>query len=104
MVQVAEKENESGHLVIDLLHRLGQMSLELVVGIGGLVDTLLQCRVRVVPRGPHVVGALRHQVVHVGTETLRGRAGACKWKSLFFKKMFHPRPLFHLSFTNEVSE
>jgi hypothetical protein len=49
------------HLIVDLLHGLGQVRLELVVGVGRLMHPLLQGRVGVVPRGPHVVGALRHQ-------------------------------------------
>ena len=67
---VHANHNMSFDLIIDLLHGLGKMGLELVVSVSGLVDALLQCRVRIVPRRPHVVGALRHQVVDVRTEPL----------------------------------
>lgn len=55
-------------LVVDLLHCLGQVGLELVVRVLGFRDSLLQGRVGVGPRAPHVVGAGRDQVVHVGAE------------------------------------
>ena len=64
-------------LVVDLLHRLGQMGLQLVVRVRRLRDALLERRVRVGPRAPHVVGALRHQIVDVTAQALRAGAGAC---------------------------
>ena len=64
-------------LVIDLLLRLGEVRLQLVVRVRRLGDPLLQRRVRVGPGGPHVVGARRDQVVHVGAQTLR--RGPSSW-------------------------
>ena len=67
-------------LVVDLLLRLGEVRLQLVVRVRRLGDPLLQRRVRVGPRRPHVVGARRDQVVHVGAQPLRG--GPSSWKKL----------------------
>lgn len=64
-------------LVVDLLHRLGQVRLELVVGVLGLRDSLLQSRVGVGPRAPHVVGASSDQVVDVSAKANRVGAGTC---------------------------
>ena len=46
-------------LVVDLLHGLAQMGLQLVVSVVGLRDPLLERHVRVVPVAPHLVRALR---------------------------------------------
>ena len=46
-------------LVVDLLHGLAQVGLELVVSVVGLRDPLLERHVRVVPVAPHLVRALR---------------------------------------------
>ena len=45
-------------LVIDLLHGLAEVRLELVVSIVGLGDSLLERHVRVVPVAPHLVRTL----------------------------------------------
>ncbi len=58
------------YLIVYLLHGLGEVGLQLVVGVRGLVDALLEGRVGVVPRAPHVIGALCHHVVHVRPQTL----------------------------------
>ena len=63
-------------LVVDLLHGLAQVGLELVVRVGALAHTLLKGSVGRIPRAPHVVGALRHQIVHVASQTLRSRSSA----------------------------
>ena len=57
------------------------MGLEFVVSIRGLMDSLLQGRVGVVPGAPHVIGTLGDQVVHIRTQALRGRARACNEES-----------------------
>ena len=49
-------------LVIDLLHGLAQVGLELVVRVVGLRDPLLERHVRVVPVAPHLVRGLQHQL------------------------------------------
>ena len=59
-------------LVVDLLHRLGEVRLELVVSVCCLLDSLLEVDVCVVPVTPHLVGAGRHQVVHLSHQSLRG--------------------------------
>ena len=46
-------------LVVDLLHGLAQVGLQLVVSVVGLRDPLLERHVRVVPVAPHLVSALR---------------------------------------------
>ena len=48
-------------LVVDLLHGLAQVGLELVVRVVGLRDPLLERHVRVVPVAPHLVCGLQHQ-------------------------------------------
>ena len=75
-------------LIVNLLHGLGEVSLQLVVGVRGLVDALLEGRVGVVPRAPHVVGALRHHVVHIWSQTLRRRTSTCSARSDQFQS--HP--------------
>ncbi len=52
------------------LHGLGQVALQLWVRVLRLGDPLLERGVAVGPRAPHVVGALRDQVVHVAAQTL----------------------------------
>ena len=59
-------------LVVDLLHGLGEVGLELVVGVGGLLDPLLEGHVGVVPVAPHLVSALSDQIVHLAPQSLRG--------------------------------
>ena len=59
-------------LVIDLLHGLAQVGLELVVSVSGLSDPLLECHVGVVPVRPHLIGALCNQVVNLAPEPLTG--------------------------------
>ena len=59
-------------LVIDLLHGLAQVGLELVVSVGGLGDALLEGHVGVVPVRPHLIGALCNQVVNLAPEPLTG--------------------------------
>ena len=49
-------------LVVDLLHGLAQVGLELVVSVVGLRDPLLERHVRVVPVAPHLVRGLQHQL------------------------------------------
>ena len=49
-------------LVVDLLHGLAQVGLELVVRVVGLRDPLLERHVRVVPVAPHLVRGLQHQL------------------------------------------
>ena len=61
-------------LVVDLLHGLGEVGLELVVGVRGLLDPLLEGHVGVVPVTPHLVSALSDQIVHLASESLRGRS------------------------------
>ena len=51
-------------LVVDLLHGLAQVGLELVVSVVGLRDPLLERHVRVVPVAPHLVRALRGGKYH----------------------------------------
>ena len=78
-------------LVVDLLLRLGQVRLQLVVRVRRLGDALLQRRVGVGPGRPHVVGARRDQVVHVRPQPLR--RGARSWR----KQMFMVIDLKHIS-------
>ena len=73
-------------LVVDLLLRLGQVRLQLVVRVGRLGDALLQRRVGVGPGRPHVVGARRDQVVHVRPQPLR--RGASPWKKQMLMAFF----------------
>ena len=61
-------------LVIDLLHGLGEVRLELVVSISGLSDPLLECHVGVVPVAPHLIGALSDQIVNLSPQPLTGRS------------------------------
>ena len=49
-------------LVVDLLHGLAQVGLQLVVSVVGLRDPLLERHVRVVPVAPHLVRGLQHQL------------------------------------------
>ena len=49
-------------LVVDLLHGLAEVRLELVVSIVGLGDSLLERHVRVVPVAPHLVRCLQVQI------------------------------------------
>ena len=65
-------------LVIDLLHGLAQVGLELVVGVGRLRDALLEGHVSVVPVRPHLIGALGDQIVHLAPESLTGRPSGFK--------------------------
>ena len=60
-------------LVVDLLHGLAQVGLELVVGVSRLGDALLEGHVGVVPVRPHLIGALGDQIVHLAPEPLTGR-------------------------------
>ena len=69
-------------LIVDLLHSLGQMRLQLVVRVHGLGDPLLKGRVRVGPVTPHVVRALCHQVIHIRAKTLGIGAGAYVGKEM----------------------
>ena len=62
-------------LVVDLLHGLAQVRLQLVVGVVLLGDPLLEGHVGGVPVAPHLVGRLGDQVVHLATKALGGRAG-----------------------------
>ena len=55
-------------LVVDLLHGLAQVGLELVVSVVGLRDPLLERHVRVVPVAPHLVRALRGGNYHFGQD------------------------------------
>ena len=55
-------------LVVDLLHGLAQVGLELVVSVVGLRDPLLERHVRVVPVAPHLVCALRESKYHLGQD------------------------------------
>ena len=55
-------------LVIDLLHGLAQVGLELVVRVVGLRDPLLERHVRVVPVAPHLVRALSEGKYHFGQD------------------------------------
>ena len=64
-------------LVIDLLHGLAEVGLELVVGVVGLCDPLLEGHVGVVPVAPHLVGALCDEVVHLTPQPLAGRPCRC---------------------------
>ena len=59
-------------LVVDLLHGLGQVRLELVVGVSGLLYPLLERHVGVVPVAPHLIGALSDQIVHLASQPLGG--------------------------------
>ena len=59
-------------LVVDLLHGLGQMGLELVVGVSGLLYPLLERHVGVVPVAPHLISALSDQIVHLASQPLGG--------------------------------
>ena len=61
-------------LVVDLLHSLGEVGLELVVGVRGLLDPLLEGHVGVVPVTPHLVSALSDQIVHLAPQPLGGRS------------------------------
>jgi hypothetical protein len=47
-----------------------------VVVVGFLSDPLLECHVGVAPVGPHLVGALRDQVVHLSSQPLARRTGS----------------------------
>ena len=60
-------------LVVDLLHGLAQVGLELVVGVSRLGDALLEGHVGVVPVRPHLISALGDQIVHLAPEPLTGR-------------------------------
>ena len=59
-------------LIVYLLHGLGHVTLQLRVRVRRLGDPLLQGRVGVCPGRPHVVGALRDQVVDVAAQALGG--------------------------------
>ena len=59
-------------LVVDLLHGLGQVGLELVVGVSGLLYPLLERHVGVVPVAPHLISALSDQIVHLASQPLGG--------------------------------
>ena len=59
-------------LIVDLLHGLGEVGLELVVGVRGLLDPLLEGHVGVVPVTPHLVSALSDQIVRLAPQSLRG--------------------------------
>ena len=61
-------------LVVDLLHSLGEVGLQLVVGVRGLLDPLLEGHVGVVPVTPHLVSALSDQIVHLAPQSLGGRS------------------------------
>ena len=61
-------------LVIDLLHGLAEVGLQLVVGVVGLCDPLLEGHVGVVPVTPHLVSALSDQIVHLAPQSLGGRS------------------------------
>jgi hypothetical protein len=67
-------------LVVNLLHRLGQVTLEFGVGIRGLCDPLLERRVAVGPTAPHLIRTLSDQIVHVTSESLRGRSRTWTYK------------------------
>ena len=52
-------------LVVDLLHGLAEVRLELVVSIVGLGDSLLERHVRVVPVAPHLVRTLNNDHCYI---------------------------------------
>ena len=58
-------------LVVDLLHGLAQVGLELVVRVVGLRDPLLERHVRVVPVAPHLVRALSEGKYHFGQDDFK---------------------------------
>ena len=62
-------------LVVDLLHGLAQVRLQLVVRVVLLGDPLLEGHAGVVPVAPHLIGRLGDQVVHLAPKALGGRAG-----------------------------
>ena len=63
-------------LVVDLLHGLAEVGLQLVVGVGGLGDPLLEGHVGVVPVGPHLIRALSDQIINLSSQPLTGRSGS----------------------------
>ena len=63
-------------LVVDLLHGLAEVGLQLVVGVGGLGDPLLEGHVGVVPVGPHLISALSDQIINLSSQPLTGRSGS----------------------------
>ena len=62
-------------LIVNLLHGLSHVTLQLGMRVRGLRHALLQRRVGVRPRAPHLVGALRDQVVNVTAKALGGGTG-----------------------------
>ena len=63
-------------LVVYLLHGLAEVGLQLVVGVGGLGDPLLEGHVGVVPVGPHLIRALSDQIINLSSQPLTGRSGS----------------------------
>ena len=63
-------------LVVDLLHGLGEVGLQLVVSICCLLYPLLEGHVGVVPVTPHLVSALSDQIVHLAPQSLGGRSSS----------------------------
>ena len=64
-------------LVVDLLHGLAQVGLQLVVSVVGLRDPLLERHVRVVPVAPHLVRGLQHQCQSVNHGEVWSKLATC---------------------------
>lgn len=67
-------------LVVNFLHGLGEVRLELVVSVRGLRDPLLEVPVGLVPVTPHVVSAARDQTIHRVTQA--GALSARSWTNM----------------------